>query len=281
MRQIMPTTNIYFTPFNSCIYCGVLPFKKDPLTKEHIIPEALNGNFIFPFSSCKACAKSTGAIIEQQILGNFLKYPRVIGEMKSKRKIPETVKIEILVNEKYVQREVPRIVASGVLGLPRFSEPGILSNRLIKNLELSGFDSLIIKNQPSSFYIQNNIHGFKQKLRLKPSYYMQMLAKIGFGFYVAEKRKLPPDNAVLIRDLIFGREKNLSTYIGSTDSLSCEKKCDSPHNYKIIDHIEGNKIIGSGVLIHLFSNFKEILNTENCKYYVHIWGSANKNTHSS
>jgi hypothetical protein len=48
-----------YQPVNACIYCRA---DDVPLTKEHVIPFALNGNITLRAASCSVCAKSTSAI---------------------------------------------------------------------------------------------------------------------------------------------------------------------------------------------------------------------------
>jgi hypothetical protein len=268
----MSLQNIYFEPVGKCIYCDIGPTKADKLTKEHIIPLALNGNHILPFSSCKKCASYTGATVEGQVLGQFLKNARVVAKLNSRRPQPKDIKLEILINNKYETRSVPVNLAKGMLMLPVFAKSGIQQGQIVEDTVIKGFDFIHIQNQPNEFYIKNNVTGMRETNRLKPSFYMQMLAKIGLGFYVSQKNALPPDGGELIRNLIFGRETNYSTYIGNADDIECQRMADSNHSFNVIDHIVNSQIVGSGVVIQLFSKFNDIINSKNCKYYIHIWG---------
>src|SRR5262245_1110250 len=54
----MATQPKLFPPVGRCIYCDTAD---GPLSKEHVIPFGLGGNFILPRASCKACAKITSA----------------------------------------------------------------------------------------------------------------------------------------------------------------------------------------------------------------------------
>jgi hypothetical protein len=49
---------IRYGPVGKCIYCGALP--PEVLTDEHIIPLALDGEYLLPKASCKPCEKITG-----------------------------------------------------------------------------------------------------------------------------------------------------------------------------------------------------------------------------
>jgi uncharacterized Fe-S cluster-containing radical SAM superfamily enzyme len=59
---------VRFDPIGECIYCGT---KEGPLSREHIIPFALNGDRILPEASCTACGKITGKI-EQYVTKTML-----------------------------------------------------------------------------------------------------------------------------------------------------------------------------------------------------------------
>lgn len=54
--QAMGGTDVHYSPVGKCIYCGA---EEGPLTKEHIIPYALNGDLVLPEASCAFHAKVT------------------------------------------------------------------------------------------------------------------------------------------------------------------------------------------------------------------------------
>lgn len=66
-----------FSPVGQCIYCG----STNSLTKEHILPLGLGGNWILPKASCTDCARITGAF-EQFCLRPML------GRLRIRLKLP-------------------------------------------------------------------------------------------------------------------------------------------------------------------------------------------------
>ena len=50
-----------YPPVGHCIYCGA---RDCDLSKEHIIPYSLNGNWVLPKASCTQCQKKTQKIEE-------------------------------------------------------------------------------------------------------------------------------------------------------------------------------------------------------------------------
>lgn len=64
---IFPRAKVY-PPFGSCIYCGTSNGK---LTKEHIIPYALEGDLVLPEAVCEKCQNITGWAEEMCLRGTF------------------------------------------------------------------------------------------------------------------------------------------------------------------------------------------------------------------
>jgi hypothetical protein len=66
-----------FDPIGHCVYC----LRDDlPLSREHIVPFALNGKLILPRASCTPCARTTGHQLERSVLRNtFLNIRARIG----------------------------------------------------------------------------------------------------------------------------------------------------------------------------------------------------------
>lgn len=116
-----------FEPVGHCIYCG----NKVELTLEHIVPLGLGGNLKLPASSCKQCAKVTGAYIEQACLRKAFYHLRVRHALPTRR--PKERKS--LFPVEVIQEDgsgIERMIEGGQLpalswGLPVFEHPGLLA----------------------------------------------------------------------------------------------------------------------------------------------------------
>jgi hypothetical protein len=82
-----------FPPVGRCIYCGATRYSIDdarPLADEHIIPFALNGDYVLPEASCRQCERTTGQF-EQVALRGILRGARVLFDYPSRKGHPETL----------------------------------------------------------------------------------------------------------------------------------------------------------------------------------------------
>lgn len=78
-----------FAGIGRCIYCME---SAEKLTKEHIIPESLNGTLLFRNAVCDVCKPITGDTYEQQALNGPFLIPRMLLELTrkdAKRKGPK------------------------------------------------------------------------------------------------------------------------------------------------------------------------------------------------
>ncbi|MBI5128096.1 MAG: hypothetical protein HZA66_01520 [Rhodopseudomonas palustris] len=118
-----------------CIYCGSL----DGLTKEHIIPYALGGTWIFPKASCKTCAKITAAF-EGQFCRTILGPLRMLYNMPTRR--PKERPRHLALKVKYPSSNdweiayVDRDICPFLIGLPLYPLPSALTGK--QTNEVSG-----------------------------------------------------------------------------------------------------------------------------------------------
>src|SRR4051812_29094937 len=80
-----------YQPIGRCIYCD----STDGLTKEHIIPLALDGNLELPDASCPSCQKETHAF-GGHVSGRMLKAFRTEFNIRSRRRRPEKIRVPTL-----------------------------------------------------------------------------------------------------------------------------------------------------------------------------------------
>ncbi len=81
-----------YTPVGRCIYCGTT---EGTLSKEHIVPYALNGNWVLPKASCKKCSAITQKY-EDACLRIMFKPLRTRLGMQSRRRRQEDIEVEVV-----------------------------------------------------------------------------------------------------------------------------------------------------------------------------------------
>jgi len=180
------TTRTVLGNVGKCIYC-----KKSgvALSEEHIIPYGLNGNQVLLNASCSDCSKITSAF-ELDILRHTFMLPRKVFKMRSRHNHDDEIPAKLEIEGKTVQSiKIPKDDAPIMFALPIFLPPSVLDNRPFQpGIQGTG-----------EFQI-NEIRGIaKEKLRkkhggpsivsfdiaYKPTNFARMLAKIAYGFAVA------------------------------------------------------------------------------------------------
>lgn len=118
--------NFRYKPANVCIYCD----RSDvDLTDEHIVPYGLGGNLILPKSSCKSCARVTGAEVEQICLRKTLIESRVKYNLptRNKKDRPTTFRISIGEPPHQWSKDLPiDELPLRCWALPTYNFPGLL-----------------------------------------------------------------------------------------------------------------------------------------------------------
>ncbi len=179
-----------YKPVGRCIYCGRLPSKSDPLSREHIIPEALGGCHVLPKASCSLCRDITSKI-ELVVLRKMLGPTRAALNLRSTRRRDQPrprFKVNVKSGIKDAEgneapaetREVEILpLIPGVL----FDEPGVLRNAGPKDpariVALGGW----VPPVP----VEDAVRGLPHQVsvELNHSMFFRMIAKIAHGFAVA------------------------------------------------------------------------------------------------
>src|SRR5262245_46504142 len=114
-----------FAPVGKCIYCGTT---EGQLTKEHIIPFGLGGNWILPQASCSTCSGITRDV-EQFCLRPMLGPFRIRLKLPTRRpkERPTILPLEYVRTDGVRERStVPAEEFPGVCFGFRWSAPGLL-----------------------------------------------------------------------------------------------------------------------------------------------------------
>lgn len=236
--ELATQTKVY-PAVGRCIYCGT---DKGKLTKEHIVPFGLGGNWILPQASCRTCAKVTSSV-EQFCLRPMLGPLRIRLKLPTRhpRDRPDKLPLEFIrIDGRREKRIVPahevpmtcigyRLPAPGLLrGLPPYDTfEGKLVVRLI--------NGEIRKLSPEGQRVKL---GTINTLDLS-----RMLAKIAHSYAVANLglRAFRP----LLPDLILGRSTTASYLVGGDVSIP------TPETEPVLHHVYLQNCLTSGVVYTL------------------------------
>lgn len=210
-----------FSPVGQCIYCGALGTDVD-LTDEHIIPFALAGDTILPKSSCKDCARVTGAVVEQQVLRRMFGVVRAQRDLPTRRprERPTLYKLEVDLGTTKEEREEPLRFRPRVFSIPMFPFPTILSDMAAdESGQISGITLWTVSaREDIDATAKRHPDGkrFTVRAELPFALFARMLAKIGHAHAVAEYGM--GSFVPLLPPLILGRTLNdsFNHLVGST-----------------------------------------------------------------
>ena len=205
-----------------CIYCGE---KGQPLTKEHIIPYSLNGEWVFEKASCAACAKITSGF-ERTVLKGLFRYFRAALNLKTRHRHPTTFPLAITRNGKTETIDLSPTDYGAVLMLHDLPLPTHLGGPSQKpGVTITGQTTIRVGGLPAAeikkTYEASEIHF---TLTYTPGDFARFLAKMAYGFAAAraidkggqaELARLRSCSYVL--PAILGRDENLGMWIGATE----------------------------------------------------------------
>lgn len=168
-----------------CIYCG----STENLTDEHVIPRALGGPAQLFDASCTECNKKTGAferLVLREQLGPFrvrLGLPTSHAKMR-----PTAFPARVRSGSEWREVQLPIEKYTAVGAFPRFPSPGVIAGRApgagirIEYVGVAVVPRDGIGMDPARRAGADEI---EQTLSVFPYAFMQMLAKIAWGFSVS------------------------------------------------------------------------------------------------
>ena len=250
----VPTVN--YAAVGRCIYCGTT-FGR--LTKEHIIPLGLNGNFVLPEASCDNCAKTTSDV-ERRVLRGFLERGRLalgLASRHKKRARPTSLpSILIRADESTLEKELPIISSLQVIHLPVFIPPlslgGISKDGNPESLEIIAIDTLHI-GDAEKVMREHTATGIRLEDRMDVWAFARMLGKIAHGYHIAEKGWFPLEESPVL-PMVMGESTWAKQWIGCLESDPLAKPASRAlHLMHITDLTGADGSVCSVVRIKLFS----------------------------
>jgi hypothetical protein len=191
--DIVSTSRVY-DAVNQCIYCGDSVGK---LGNEHIIPAGLAGDtLVLPKSSCQSCSTKTGRT--EQINLRHVWWPiRTQLGLPSRSVKPQSFLLKMMRVDEYDRKNdwITKYTKLGELekspaDFPRFlltydfPPPGILSSRAT-SFNVAYETCLFIDKDEMHEHADQNKMGFLISPG-RPEQFCRMLAKIAYGFAIAE-----------------------------------------------------------------------------------------------
>lgn len=209
-------------PAGSCIYCG----DTNDLRAEHIIPLALQGNYILPEASCSKCEATTSAFEGRVLRGFFLDARTVAGYRTRHPKNRPTI-LPLGVERDGIIEEINLrpVEHPGFLYLPILTPPTALAGeKEVEGASVHGAEILYFGKHPADVAKTLNVKTIQRKVNWDITSFARFLAKIAYAYAVASVGTLPRVH-VPILPLILGTADDASRWIGSAQfKLSVESK---------------------------------------------------------
>jgi hypothetical protein len=219
-----------YAPVNVCIYCGAT----EDLRDEHIIPLALNGDWVLPKASCRACEAVTSAF-EGKVLRGPLWLPRLALGLRSRRRKsqPTSFTLEVTSKGKEVTRDVPIHSNLPSVVLPIFASPGFLNgSEIAEGVKVEGFYVGHIQRRPEDVVRELGVDKVALQMEYPVVEFARLVAKIGYAYAVAElglERVLAP----LVLPGIRGLSNDIGHWVGTIPEVKDPPKEDLLHIAKI------------------------------------------------
>jgi hypothetical protein len=197
---------------SACIYCGAT----DDLTDEHVIPKGLGGPAVLYDASCRSCAKTTSAF-ERLVLRDQLGAFRVRMGLPTRR--PKTRPTEfparVRRGTEWEDVRLPMDKFTAIGAFPRFPLPSVVARRApgegirIRYTGIAVVPHDGIGNDPPR---RAGVDAVEQTVRAYPGAFMQVLAKIAWGFSVSLFGLHRLDPAIL--GVIHGTDPDPDRWVG-------------------------------------------------------------------
>jgi hypothetical protein len=198
-----------------CIYCG----EEAQLTREHIVPLALNGDLILKNASCPVCSDITKRF-EGSVLRGFMLDARTVGKFQTRRPKERPLQLAIsreLALGSFERLQLPVDSHPGFLHLPLLEPAGILAGRNSEiGTKLFGFETIRFGSDPGLLLNLLNTRAIRTHHRLYLTQFARLIAKIGYCF-ASWQHGLLPRTRIPVMDSILGRSDRHSHWIGSAD----------------------------------------------------------------
>lgn len=243
-----------FDAVGQCIYCSAT----SGLTDEHIVPAAIDGNWVLPTSSCIRCAEITSGF-ESQYLNSIrvLRSGLSLGSRRRKTK-PRTAPINVVLQDGESLAHVPLNEHPLEIGLPVFVEPGCLRSGDPITFSPTKIQVITFGKSATESATKRGAKAIKFNFKVPHEAFGRMLAKIGYSCAVAQYG-LDAFTEVFVLPAIRGESSDVGQWVGCYNAME-EKAADpdSLHriNVSIVEFSEddGSRSRAALARIQLFCN---------------------------
>jgi hypothetical protein len=206
-----------FSPVNRCIYCGTTD---GPLSREHIVPLALNGDLILPKASCEECARKTSAD-ELTVLRKSMREARAVLGYRSRkpREAPVDIEMEFIKGGKREVRRVPLTNAISPVPMPILELPGCLRSEDHDGRPSSSSVQVIaVGKDPQNVLLDNAADNIAMMAFVDIGAFSRMLGKIAYSYAVAKLGHERVRDSLLIPSLLHEKDE-IGLWVGGTQQL--------------------------------------------------------------
>jgi hypothetical protein len=198
-----------FKPIGVCIYCGAAG---PDLSDEHIVPYALNGNWVLPKASCAKCAYITGQLIEQRVLRGELRQLGAALNFQTRNPAERPTFVRLKADGRDI--DVPIQDCPILMPFIKFPVPGILDGRE-PALGINAIGTITLRwgPDPDEFAAERGIKELSLQSTVRPAEFARMIAKIGYSWVVA---RFGLESVVenLVSPVILGNSAGIGNVIG-------------------------------------------------------------------
>lgn len=172
---------------------------------------------VLPDASCKVCAAMTSKT-ERTVLRGFMYEARVVGNFPSRRKKhrPRVLNTKLVNHDgDILEHSIPIEDAAAFLVLPKFARAAILSNEApVKGITLIGQETLHFGTNVNELVRKRDAKGIQFTSTIHPVEFAKLVAKIAYGYLVAEIGVFPREETPLLK-LVRGECDDIGNWIGS------------------------------------------------------------------
>jgi len=220
-----------YEPVGTCIYCGAV----EDLRDEHIIPKAINGDWILPKASCRACEAITSKF-EMKVLRGPLWLPRRALNLRTRHRDRQPEAFPLLVNQNNVEerREIPVDQNLPSVMLPLYGVPGFLrGDEVQEGIRVEGVYVGHIKRTPEEVVADLGVDRVALEVEYPVVEFAQLIAKIAYGYAVGELGLQGIKNP-LVLPAIRGVTQAVGHWVGCIPGPPKELKPDALHAAAVV-----------------------------------------------
>lgn len=214
----MPTFSTTFSQVGECIYCAATAGK---LSREHVIPHGLSGEWVLPRASCEDCGRITSRLELELLRGHWLPH-RVRLNLRSRRPhlLPEFFKATV--EDEYGTRTALLKAAefSGMV-VCTFGRPSVIEGVISTGPPLaSGLAWIGTGDMGRLVAMADPRPSSNRKVTLPVGQDVETLvrffAKVAWSYAVGV-RGLSAFRECFVKELVLGRVDGANTYVGQVE----------------------------------------------------------------